>query len=70
MTREEKLTFIGTLIQNVLDSVLAKVADMPEEWDGFELRRYIADKFEDAAYVKMPPKRARDYRNTLIVTNL
>jgi hypothetical protein len=51
---------------------------MPEEWDGHELRRYIADKFEEAVltvgrsgpYGREHRKRFSKYRNTVLVNGL
>ena len=49
--------------------VLANVDKMPEEWDGIELREYVADKFTES---KAAPseRRFRDYRNEVLVRNL
>jgi hypothetical protein len=78
MTKAEKETFIRELIGNVQRDILAKVEAMPEEWDGHELRRFIADKFDESAmtvgrkgfYGKPYAKRTRDYRNEVLVRNL
>ena len=47
MTRNEKLKFIHDLTAEVLGYIIARVPEMPEEWDGIELRLYLADKFEE-----------------------
>jgi hypothetical protein len=47
MTKDEKQQFIGDLIATIRASIIARVDDMPEEWDSIELRRYIADRFEE-----------------------
>jgi hypothetical protein len=70
MTREEKTEFIEDLIGNVHLSILAKLEQMPPEWDGIELRQYIADKFREVTYRPMDKKRRRDYDNTIAVTTL
>jgi hypothetical protein len=49
MTRDEKHRFIHDLTEAVTLAIIAKIDDMPEEWDGIELRRYIADRFEEEA---------------------
>jgi hypothetical protein len=48
MTKDEKARFANELIETVRASVLGKIDAMPEHWDGYELRRYIADKFDEA----------------------
>ena len=78
MEKAEKRRFILELINNVQADILANVGKMPEEWDGHELRRYVADKFDESAmtvgrkgpYGKPYARRTRDYRNTVIVNNL
>ncbi len=78
MNAAEKRRFIRDLIRNVQADILAKVEKMPEDWDGHELRRYVADTFDRSAmtvgrkgpYGKPYAKRTRDYRNEVIVRNL
>ena len=79
MTPKDKRFFIRDLIGNVCNDILAKVDDMPDEWDGHELRRYIADRFEQASIGVLgrgrvrssgATKRMRDYRNTVLERNL
>lgn len=74
MMRDEKARFIETLCDSVRDIALAHLDVMPEEWDGLELREYIADKFAVERYMAYDKKRYRkrlsDYRNERIVRNL
>ena len=42
----EKLRFINDLTDNVKMDIIKKVKDMPEDWDGVELRWYIAEMFK------------------------
>lgn len=84
MTKKEKRAFMRELTRNILRDALAKVPNMPEEWDGHELRRYLADKFlasADMTQVAPSPrwrkaawgtdrKRTAAYRNTIATTNL
>jgi hypothetical protein len=78
MNARDKRRFINELIRNVRTDILAKVSAMPDEWDGHELRRYIADKFEESVttvgraghYGKPHRRRFRDYRNEVLVRNL
>ena len=72
MTREEQANFVMDLMGSVQNEILANINKevVPIEWDGFELRQYIADKFAREVYIKMTPRRKSAYRNTLLVTNL
>lgn len=78
MTNKQKRQFIRELTRAVTRDALAKVPDMPEEWDGVELRRYLADKFEDATIILARgrvrdtgnTRRLRDYRNAVLERNL
>lgn len=67
-----KLRIISELFENVKDDVLRKVKDMPEEWDGIELRWYIAEKFGEATISQKNDKaiaaRYNKYRNFVITT--
>lgn len=70
MTKEQQHEFITGLVDAVKSEIMSKVDKMPEAWDGIELRQFLADKFADAAYVKMPASRRKAYRNTILVDNL
>jgi hypothetical protein len=78
MNQDAKQAFIVALIRNIQADILAKVPQMPEDWDGHELRRYIADKFAESSvtlgrpgpYGKPYGKRYRRYKNEVIVRNL
>lgn len=79
MTRDEKLQFIGDLMATVKAAIVERVDDMPDEWDGHELRRYLADKLEEQIFhpfSKHPvwgferDKRLRAYHNECIARNL
>jgi len=74
MNQAEKIRFVDSLIANVARDIVANVPRMPEDWDGHELRRYIADKFEESAMTigkdKQYRRRFLAYRNEVIVRNL
>lgn len=72
MNAKDKKTFIRNLCNSVRDELVAKVKDMPEGWDSFELRQLLADKFERETcdLLSNNRKRMRAYRNEVIVRNL
>ena len=71
----DKAEKIG-LVNDLVDSVKAKIIDaikngkIPDDWDGHELRRLIADRFGEVAYIKMDRRRLKDYKNVVLTQNL
>ena len=72
MTVAEKKRFVRHLAANIVDDVLAKVTAMPEEWDGNELRQYLADRFELGTldFKKRMPAHYKAYKKVISVTGL
>lgn len=75
MTLEERKEFIDGLCENVKAEMLYKAKQMPDTWDGHELRQYIRDKFAGVVWGVSPmndrrSKRRKDYENTMLITNL
>lgn len=71
MDASEKREFVSELIDNVRRDILAKVDQMPDDWNGIELRQYIADKFSGCVIAStMDRGRKRAYQNTMLTTNL
>lgn len=72
MDRNERRKFVSDLIENVEQSILARLDDMPDEWNGIELRQYIAESFTARCQPSrfVPSARKRSYRNEVLVRNL
>lgn len=70
MDRDEKITFMSELCAAVLHAAVAKVDQMPEDWNGIELRDYLADKFDESRWQVHNKKRRKAYRNEVITRNL
>ena len=71
MTKQDKIEFINTFLNNIRDRAILKVDEMPESWDGFELRWYFADKFNFEQIGRLQQKaRYREFKNALATTNL
>ena len=73
MTEQERSTFTAELIDAVKSEILAKIPKMPDEWDGHELRVYIAEQFMDAATmsrVSREPRARQRYNRDVISNNL
>ena len=48
MNKDEQTEFVDILIDNVRDEIINKVTKYaPEDWDGIELRQFVADNFGD-----------------------
>ncbi len=78
MTKAQQRRFIRELCNNVRDDLLkTAVPKLPEEWDGHELRRLVADRFNQASMTLRPGRqylqyaaRLRAYLATCIELNL
>ena len=75
LDKQEKRRFIEDLCASVQETAINAIVKMPEEWDGIELRQYLADKFADSSLLnhknrKDLNRRRREYRNEVIVRNL
>ena len=72
LNRDQKRKFINELIRSVKIDVIKKVSRMPPEWDGIELREYIAWKFAEqtGAASRMSSERRRNFDNKIITRNI
>ena len=62
MLKRQQMDLLGSIINNVKSDLMDKVEHFPDDWDGFEIRRYIAEKFMEEAR-GMDRARMRKYRN-------
>jgi len=73
MNNMEQFGFICELIDNVKTEILMKSKKFPENWDGIELRWYIADRFSQVVMGgsgERKGKRYKDFKNEVLVNNL
>lgn len=75
MTKEQKMEFVVNLTTSIQKEVLQKIASerIPKEWDGHQLREYLADKFawERTELMKRARSRLKKaYENECLVRNL
>ncbi len=58
------------LAKTITDGIARKVAELiengkiPADWDGHEIRQFIADYAAEMNFIKMPTTRKRNYINT------
>jgi hypothetical protein len=71
MTREEQIEFVEGLTDSIKRSIINKIilGNVPENWDGIELRWYLAERFNQATF-QQSKKRKRDYNSTFYTNNL
>lgn len=67
--------FVADLIAHLEHEVIQKIIEgkVPLEWDGIELRQYVADRAADANTVlprKDMRRRRMEYRKTVLINNL
>lgn len=71
MTKIEKRAFIDELVNNVHSSIVGKIDAMPYDWNGIELRQYIAQHFAQCIISgTMSAARKRRFNNEVLVHNL
>lgn len=74
MEQKEQARFVSSLVNSVANELLDKIGSgrVPEEWDGFELRWWIAQRFEEATLGSRSnnKKRFRSFKNDILVRNL
>jgi hypothetical protein len=71
MEKEEKIKFVVQLTGSIRETVIDAIADnkIPANWDGIELRWYLAELFERSARFG-DKRRKKEYNNTVIVNDL
>lgn len=77
MTKIDQLDFVGILANSIKNDIQQAIIEgkIPEDWDGHELRKLLADKFIDAAELSTLNSnkrgtRAARYRNTVLNNRL
>lgn len=68
-TTRQKAKFISELIASVEKRLKQQVKRVPKEWDGNELRQWIADAFVANA-VPFKGKRRKAYNNDVAINGL
>lgn len=70
MTKRAQRQFVGDLVRNIRADIMSAIHTglIPTEWDGIELREFIADKAQRSRGSCARGRRAKDYRNHMIIT--
>jgi len=69
MRPNEQKKLARAIVKHAAESIIRDIeaGKIPENWDGIELREILADRIR---WHKMEKRRAREYRNTVIVNGL
>ena len=71
MTRQEQRNFVDEMLVSVKVRLLNRVADVPEDWCGVELREWIKDTVKEVVPLGMlKGSRRRKYVNDVVINNL
>ena len=72
MTKQEQIDFINLIIDDSKEHLLhiMDTKEIPENWDGVELRWFIRDYFNYCIWYPENDKRKREYKNDILVNNL
>ena len=72
MNAIQQKRFVRQLIDAVETNIVAAIdaGKTPDNWDGVELRWYIAEKFADCVFGDFSKRRKAEYKNTVLVKNL
>ena len=72
MDKPTKIELVRNLTRSVGEILINDiVADkIPEDWDGIELRRLLAERFQRQVIGTMSRCRKREFENTVLVNNL
>lgn len=68
MTLEEKREFVRSFMESMSSGMVNACENMPEHWDGHEIRAFIAEKFayQVSELMKGSSKRGRECRNDAV----
>lgn len=69
MDKREQREFLESFLASMQNHLVSMVANMPDDWNGIELRQYCADEFAHEVH-KMDRRRMRAYRNAVATTPL
>ena len=70
MNKRDQRRIVNEMCKSQRKKLLELLPNVPENWDGLELRNWFADIAEEGYRFDMGRKRTRDYRNARYTTNL
>ena len=72
MDKPTKIELVRNLTRSVGEILINDIVEdkIPEDWDGIELRRLLAERFQRQVIGTMSRSRKREFENTVLVNNL
>jgi hypothetical protein len=70
MTKQEQTKLIKSFLNSMKKDLLDKVEKLPENWDGWEIKHWIAGKFDSENLLSRNKNRLRDCENDILINNL
>jgi hypothetical protein len=73
MDKHEQVSFVRNLVDEIQEKLMIDIiaGRIPSDWDGIELRRLLASRFQGGANrFVLTGKRLRKYNNDVIVNDL
>jgi hypothetical protein len=70
MTASEQVKLMDELLFNLRRGLIKRAPQIPEHWDGFEIRQWISDYFIEHYVMEMEGKRRKGYVNEVILREL
>jgi hypothetical protein len=72
MNRSDKKQLILSVCDSLREDLVKKIEYLPDEWDGHEIRKWIADYYTTNYVIgsSLIGRRLKDYKNDIIVKNL
>ena len=70
MKRSEQKRIAREIADGFRKTLLSRVGQIPEEWDGHEIRQYAADLLRELYVLPLKGQRLRDYENEKLIRNL
>lgn len=69
MSKEEQKKLTKEIAKSAAESIIRDIENgkIPEDWNGIELRELLSSRIK---WHNMDKRRARDYRNTVLVNGL
>lgn len=70
MNLRERKRFVRELLKSLSVELRLKCKRMPSEWDGHEIRKYIAERAEQLYWGTMNNDRLKRYENEVLENDL
>lgn len=70
MTKQDQHLIVTEILDSLRETLMANIDRVPANWDGFELRAWVADMAAERYAYALRGKRLKNYTNARITENL